>query len=411
MNAVGERAPNRDPNRYAADREEGRCVRIRGGVTPFGTALSNWSKFWRCSLFISIALLSVAHISPAADTLIQDLVLVGATAVSPQSIRALKAEGFRGVAIILDEQTANARIDETARELSAQELALYWWIEVARNPELADAHPRWMASLGMHDDWKKRFPGSRLPGKGEVAKAWPWVPIWYREAFDAHLKRIERLLATAPTTSRGILLNDLQGGPASCGCGNLQCRWATDYHVKATAEHIEGDDAPAEFLAAVRRLNASTNKVVIPVWTTECEEEDLPANRRNGQPSTGLCGTVGCAVGLCPKEFSKQWSALLRGTDSPIALLGLHRELERTSEIYGPAPGWLTNAVRYLDKVPAAQGSQALSHDRLWVIVQGTNRGEETAGRRIAKQLGASTVVIDRVHIDQSYQLRVISIN
>ena len=47
---------------------------------------------------------------------------------------------------------------------------------------MAEAHPEWMASLGMHDDWQKRFPKPPCQRKGR-AKAFPWVPITYRETF------------------------------------------------------------------------------------------------------------------------------------------------------------------------------------------------------------------------------------
>src|SRR5262245_24145631 len=123
-----------------------------------------------------------------------EIVLVSAAAVSPQAIAGLKSERFRGLALVLDEETPAATLEQAAQEVTKAGLGLYLWIEVARNPKLADAHPRWMASLGMHDDWQKRFPDSRRPEKDEVAKAWPWVPVWYREAFHAHLKRIEALL-------------------------------------------------------------------------------------------------------------------------------------------------------------------------------------------------------------------------
>jgi len=85
------------------------------------------------------------------------------------------------------------------------------------NRKLAAAHPRWMAALGSHADWQKNFKNSPEPGIDEVAKAFPWVPISYREAFDAHLARIEQLLKRAPPGWRGLLLNDLQAGPSSCG--------------------------------------------------------------------------------------------------------------------------------------------------------------------------------------------------
>src|SRR6185436_11508363 len=128
----------------------------------------------------------------------------------------------------------------------------------------------------------------------------------YREVFEGHLARIEQLLKRAPPGWRGLLLNDLQGGPSSCGCGNIQCRWAVDYHVRPTATKLAGENVAAKFIAEVRKR--AGDKAVIPVWTTECEEVDLPADKHQGRPGTGLCGTVGCATGACGKEFSNQWS-------------------------------------------------------------------------------------------------------
>src|SRR5207247_492759 len=84
-----------------------------------------------------------------------------------------------------------------------------------------------------------------------------------------------QLLKRAPPGWRGLLLNDLQAGPSSCGCGTLQCRWAVDYHVHPTANKLEGDDVAARFVAEVRKR--AGDKAVIPVWTTECEEVVLPA--------------------------------------------------------------------------------------------------------------------------------------
>src|SRR5262249_41585415 len=152
-----------------------------------------------------------------------------------------KREGFKGVAVILDERSSEKTCTDLAKRISDEALDLYYWIEIARQPGLAEEHPRWMASLGMHDDWQKNFPAAPKPKDSEVAKAFPWVPIHYREAFDAHLARLGKLLGHVPPGYRGLLLNDLQGGPSSCGCGNLQCRWATDYHVAATGSLIEGD--------------------------------------------------------------------------------------------------------------------------------------------------------------------------
>ena len=67
---------------------------------------------------------------------------------------------------------------------------------------LATTHPKWMASLGMHEDWHQRFPDSPAPSRGEVAKAFPWVPIGYQQAFNAHRERIARLLAKSASPFR-----------------------------------------------------------------------------------------------------------------------------------------------------------------------------------------------------------------
>ncbi len=326
--------------------------------------------------------------------------------VTPAAVSQWRQERFTGVAVVLDEQTGQARYRELARYISDGGLELYLWTEVARNPKLAAAHPRWMAALGSHADWQKNFKNFPEPGIGEVAKAFPWVPIGYREAFDAHVARIEQLLKRAPPGWRGLLLNDLQAGPSSCGCGNLQCRWAIDYHVHPTATKLEGDDVAARFVAEVRKR--AGDKTVIPVWTTECEEVDLPADKHQGRSGTGLCGTVGCATGACPDVFTRQWSALASGRDDPICLLALHTALQRTAREFGGGPGWVTNAIAYLDKTLPAHGGQAVSSARLWVVVEGSQTPEETTARELAAKAGVGAVIVARAKTDQSYEPRMI---
>src|SRR5439155_17378023 len=177
-----------------------------------------------------------------------EIILVEAETVTPAAVSQWRQEHFRAVAVVLDEQTGEARYRELARHISDGGLDLYCWTEVARNPKLAAAHPRWMAALGAHDDWQKNFPDRPERKFGEVAKAYPWVPICYREGFDAQLARVEGLLNRLPAGWRGVLLNDLQAGPSSCGCGNTLCRWAVDYHVHPTATKMEGNDVAAQFL-------------------------------------------------------------------------------------------------------------------------------------------------------------------
>lgn len=342
--------------------------------------------------------------SPAKATPVE-IVLVEVEAVTPAAVAQWKREAFKAVAVVLDERTGEAAYREMAQRISEGGLDLYCWIEVARNPKLAAAHPRWMAALGMHADWQKNFPNFPEPKVGEVAKAFPWVPIGYQEGFDAHLARIEQLLKLAPPGSRGLLLNDLQAGPSSCGCGNLQCRWAIDYHVTPTATKLQGDDVAVTFLAEVRKR--ARGKAVIPIWTTECDEVDLPPDKHQGQPGTGLCGTVGCATGACPEMFSAQWSALTAGHDGPIGLLALHTAFQRTEPKFGGGPNWVTNAVGYVNRALPAS-AKTVAPERLWVVVEGGRAPEEAASRELARKTGAGAVIVSRIKIDQSYEPRMI---
>src|SRR3989441_1596996 len=336
-----------------------------------------------------------------------EIVLVEAETVTPAAVSQWGRERFKAVAVVLDERTGEARYRELARHISDGGLDLYYWTEVARNPKLAAAHPRWMAALGSHEDWQKNFKNFPEPGVGEVAKAFPWVPIGYREAFDAHLARIEQLLKRAPPGWRGLLLNDLQAGPSSCGCGNLQCRWAVDYFVPPTATKQEGDAVAARFVAEVRKRAGA--KPVIPVWTTECDEVDLPADKHQGRPGTGLCGTVGCATGACPQVFTRQWSALASGHDGPLCLLALHTAWQRTAKEFGGGPGWVTNAIAYMDKTLPANGGKAVSSARLWVVVEDTSNAEGVTARELATKAGVAAGIVARAKIEQSYEPRMIS--
>jgi len=345
--------------------------------------------------------------TPAAPAL--SAVIVEPDAITAEQTAAWRRDGFQAAALVLDDRHEATAYRRAAQVLAAAGLDLYYWIEVARNVQLAEAHPEWMASLGMHTDWHERFPKSPLPKPGEAAKAYPWTPIGYRQAYDAHLARIAKLLARTPGDYRGLLLNDLQGGPASCGCGNLQCRWAIDYGVPSTADKLPGDDVAARFVADVRKL--TPGKLVTPVWMSECEDRDLPADRVPQGKTTGFCGGVGCSQGTCPKAFTKQWNALLESHDGPVALLATHQELGRDGLEYGGAAGWVGQAVDYLDNTPPRHGGEKLPRERLWLVVQGYNLSDEvvTAARQAAAKTGAGAVFVALARIDQSYEPRIVA--
>jgi hypothetical protein len=324
--------------------------------------------------------------------------------VDSKQVTAWAKEGFDAVALVLDERFKTDAYHSAADAIRASSLDLFYWVEVARNPTMAAEHPEWMASLGMHDDWRKRFSNVRALEDGEVAKAWPWTPIAYREAFDAHLSRIKQLLERTPSDYRGVLLNDLQGGPSACGCGNLQCRWAIDYGVPATTEKRAGVDWAARFVAEVAKL--ARNKTIVPVWTTECERHDMaPEKLSQAQFSTGYCGSVDC-YDNCRNRFAEQWAALHATHRGPTGVLVLHKEFQRDGQEYGAPTQWITRAVDYLDQ----QQVERVPHQRLWLVVQGyeVTGAEERAARETALKTGAGAVFVARTHLDQSYEPRIV---
>src|SRR5208282_4027950 len=126
-----------------------------------------------------------------------------------------KAKGATAVVVPLDEVTI-ARWETMASVVEQSGMMLWPWVEVARNPAMADDHPEWMAAPGgHHDDWRRRFPTAPKAKPGEIIKAWPWVPIGYAPAFDAHRRRLRTLLDDLPGSWAGVFLNDLQAGPSS----------------------------------------------------------------------------------------------------------------------------------------------------------------------------------------------------
>jgi hypothetical protein len=343
-----------------------------------------------------------ADVQPS-DTEPFEAVITVPAGIDSKQVSAWQNEGFDAVVLVLDERFEAAAYAAAAKAIGASSLVLYYWVEVARNPALADEHPEWMASLGMHDDWRTHYPNLRALEEGEVAKAWPWTPIAYGEAFDAHLSRIGQLLERVPGDYRGLVLNDLQGGPSACGCGNLQCRWAIDYGVQATTEKLPGFDWAARFLAEVGKL--APNKTMVPVWTTECEVHDMaPGKRADAEFSTGFCGDVDC-FDNCRNRFAEQWTSLQATTTGPTGLLVLHKEFQRDRQEYGATAQWISRSVAYLGGL-----DRPVPHQRVWLVVQGydVTSAEERAARETALSTGAGAVLVARTRIDQSYEPRIV---
>jgi hypothetical protein len=322
-------------------------------------------------------------------------ILAGPEQITPTHLQRWSREGANSV-VLMAAAADNTSLRAAARRIRAARLELYYWIEVARDAGLASTHPEWMASLQGHPEWRRHFPKFPETVNGEVVKNYPWVPILYQEAFDAHLQRISRLLSGLPQ-ARGVFLNDLQSAPSACGCGNSLCRWTPDYGPIQTATRLPAD-AAARFAKAVAVLAPESR--VIPVWTTECEEMDKQQ----------LCAGVGCFAGLCWKEYTAQLMPLALGFEH-LAVLLPFRDMGRDSARYGSAGGWAKQALKSFSELPLRWQGAAVTADRLIPILQGWNvtEAERRDQIRLSQEAGSTGYVIAVKKIDQGWEPRILS--
>jgi len=325
--------------------------------------------------------------------------LLAADEITDARIQQLTAKGTTAVVVVLgsDSKQSDQREQAAAARVLQSNLDLYYWIEVARSPELADARPKWMASLQGHSQWRRFFPDVPVPGDDEVVKTYPWVSIISKETYEAQLKRVRQVLADKPA-SKGVFLNDLQGAPSACGCGNTLCRWTSDYGKKRTTTPLS-DDAAARFVKAVQ--DSVPDCPVIPVWTTECEEHDGVQD--------GLCAGVGCFKGICWKAYTAQLMPLSRSCPQ-LAVLVPYREFQRDLPVYGETAGWIHHAVTSFQSMPRHHGGNAIEASRLITVLQGwdVDETEIAAQIRVATSSGAAGYIVAYSKIEQKWEPRVV---
>lgn len=326
----------------------------------------------------------------------EKIALLSAGQASDERLLELRKEAFTSVAYILS--ATNEAADSLAAErVNRAGFELDYWIEIGRNPALADAHPEWMASIQTHQEWRRFFPEFGLTPSNGVVKVYPWVPVRYRESFDAHVERVAQLLAGRPKPGQ-LFLNDLQAAPSACGCGHPLCRWTTDYGPLTSATKL-GSDAAARFVASVKRLSPGTE--VVPVWTTECEEHDRH----------GLCAGVGCFRGNCWEEWTAQLNPMVAESDT-IGVLLLYRVFERDLAVYQKPAGWISSALGFFQQMPLRYQPEGLPARRLLAVLQGWDVTPEQIESQItrATEGGAKGVLIAFTPIDQSWSPRMFTL-
>lgn len=317
-------------------------------------------------------------------------VVVTADQVNATNLADWKAQQ-NPVALKIDSSTNHVADLEAANAIQNAGLQLDYFIEIARCPEMAAAHPEWMASLQGHPEWRRLFPDVPEPNARQVIKNSPWVPILYRETFDAHVARIKALLKGKPSAAR-IWLNDLQAAPSACGCGHPLCRWTADYGPIKTATPL-GHKAAAEFVVAAKQLAPSSE--IIPIFAGECERADK---------DTVCCG-VACFEGKCWQAFTKQLDAL--AAESPvIGVACFYLEFDRDLPRYHQAAGWIHYTLDSFSTMPPKRGGTGVPAERLIAILQGWDVTPDQLAAQIERvnETAALGYLVSLCPLEQSWQ-------
>lgn len=317
-------------------------------------------------------------------------IVVTAEQVTAASLSKWKATGSP-VVVKINSVANHGKDRKAALAIEQAELQLDYFIEVARCPELAAQHPEWMASLQGHPEWRTLFPDVAKPNSRQVIKNHPWVPILYRESFDAHVARIKSLLKGKPSAER-IWLNDLQAGPSACGCGHPLCRWTADYGPIKTATPLD-ENAASEFVAAIKQLSVGAE--IIPIFAGECEKEDKDS----------ICCGVACFEGKCWKEFTKQLDAVAK-TSEAIGVACFYREFDRDLPRYDKTAGWIHYTLDSFSTMPSQRDGVGVPAGRLIAVLQGWDVSPIQLEAQIerVKETESLGYLVSLCPIDQSWQ-------
>ncbi len=314
--------------------------------------------------------------------------------VAAASIEQWKTQDWQQVVLMIDDETNSELIVQACQLIQTANLPVEYFCEVARCPQLADAHPEWMASLQGHDEWRRLFPNFPAEKSNELVKTYPWVPICYRESFAAQLDRITQRLKSLPRPQR-VWLHDLQAAPSACGCGHPLCRWTGDYGPIHSAEPL-GDSAAADF---IRKLNERFPEIeFVPIWTTECEEAD----------EHEACGGVGCFEGICWKAWTRQLAAIEQ-VSPVLGVSAFYKAHQRDLPRYGQSAAWIKSAVSFFETVPTQKNTSSVRPERLVVVLQGWNVSDEEVAAQVSHSLNSQArgILLVQPQVDQSWEPRI----
>ncbi len=319
-------------------------------------------------------------------------------------LREMKERNERLIVDLEATPEALERISSLALQTGVE---LWGWIEVARDVVAAKNHPDWMHAP-QHHEWLEAFPEWRPNGGKHPALVYPWVCVNNRATFEYELERVARLVSEAPPLN-GLFLNDIQGAPAGCGCGNILCRsWDNSPGDKIALTPYSNPDvffSMAFWKACQTALAQLPEKAIseqnlIPILCGECELGVLIGEVFSPDDSLGGCRGIPCA-GVCAhsywpgmvKAFSKQ-----EGGPERVGLLTPYKLFGRDGPLFGETASWVAGLTQhYLSFDSKAQ---------LIAVVQGWDVSENELQDQLemAKKGGAIGTLILEEALDQSWE-------
>lgn len=318
----------------------------------------------------------------------------------------LREMAERAETLVLDLAAESALLHLTAAAAREHGVDVWGWIEVGRDPAAAGAHPDWMHAP-QHHEWLQAFPDYRAQGGRHPALVSDWICVNNRKAFDYALKRVQTLVQAAPPLD-GVLLNDIQGPPAGCGCGNILCRsWDNSPGDKIAPTPYTNPDlffsevfwrACADALAGHPEKPLPRERVV-PILCGECEIGIPMGAAFSPDGVLNNCRGIDCS-NVCSLHY---WPAMVRafaperGGPSAVGLLTPYKLFGRDLSLYGSTAAWVqASLTHYHSCEPTA---------RLTAVIQGWEVTAEELEAQTAQAVAghADGLLILEEPLDQSY--------
>jgi hypothetical protein len=317
-----------------------------------------------------------------------------------EHLRTLAAEGADEFVIAFPSEGRSPAFDVAVAMVESSGCALAIWLEVGRNPALAAHAPDAVATLQGHAEWRRRFPGLPPSAADDFFRCDPWVSIRSVEGVRAQREWWDSRLVDVPSASRWYV-NDLQGPPSACGCGNLQCRWTAAYGSRGGLEESPPEaardflEALAARLAGFAAARGDAAPEVVPVLTLECELAD--------GAHEGRCAGVACFDGRCWKEFWPQFAPVNHRFPS-LGLLLLARTFERVRTPDEAAPAWIAASLETLCEASDRRAGPPVAPGRVFAVVEAFGRGACVSEELLAaRRAGVRGVIVAEARIEQGF--------